>query len=196
MFKALPMGFVCPACSLVTPNSLIRCPRCNADLSACAAVQTEPSKFKECEEILAKQAFNADHDSDIAKLEEERAAFLAAKTAKLHHPLDDMIVTTETVVNFEIVERLGVLSAECVLGMGIFKDFFASVRDVVGGRVLSSETALKEAKELVIEQLKKDAYIAGANGVIAVDLDYSEVSGGGKSMLFVVATGTAVKANL
>lgn len=109
--------------------------------------------------------------------------------------LNKIILTTETYLDIKIEKRLGILSAECVIGMNILTDFFSSIRDVVGGRSKSFQNALKEAKENVLLELKQQAVDLDANAVIAIDLNYSEISGGGKSMLFVVATGTAVIIN-
>jgi len=77
--------------------------------------------------------------------------------------------------------------------MNIFKDIFAAVRDVVGGRSDASEKVLKDLKATCLTELKEEAYKVGADAVLGIDLDYSEFSGGGKSMLFLVASGTAVK---
>ena len=74
----------------------------------------------------------------------------------------------------------------------MFKDFFASVRDVFGGRSSSSQKALRDARRVCLAELRREALMVGANAVIGVDLDYSEISGDDKSMLFLVATGTAV----
>lgn len=109
--------------------------------------------------------------------------------------LNKIILTTETNLNLKIENRLGILSAECVIGMNIFKDIFSGIRDVIGGRNKTFQNTLKEAKENVLTELRQQAFDIGANAVIAIDLDYSEISGGGKSMLFVVATGTAVIIN-
>jgi uncharacterized protein YbjQ (UPF0145 family) len=106
--------------------------------------------------------------------------------------LNNIILTTETNLNIKIEKRLGILSSECVIGMNIFSDFFSSIRDVIGGRNRTFQNTLKEAKENVLLELKQQAVDINANAVIAIDLDYSEISGGGKSMLFVVASGTAV----
>lgn len=107
-----------------------------------------------------------------------------------------VVLTTETVFDNKIIERIEIITAECVFGMNIFKDLFAAVRDVVGGRSRVTQSILKDARKQVLYELKKEAHAVGANAVIAVDLDYSEFSGGGKSMLFVVASGTAVKAEI
>ena len=107
--------------------------------------------------------------------------------------LKGIILTTENDPNLEITERIEIISAECVYGMNIFRDMFSGVRDIVGGRSKSSQNVLRDARREVLRELRDEAFSIGANAVIAIDLNYSEFSGGGKSMLFVVATGTAVK---
>ena len=106
---------------------------------------------------------------------------------------DQILVTTETAPSFNIIKRVDVITAECVYGMNIFKDIFASFTDVFGGRSNSIQNTLRDARKTALAELRKEAALVGANAVIAVDLDYSEISGGGKSgMLFIVASGTAV----
>lgn len=102
-------------------------------------------------------------------------------------------LTTESAHGLEIAERLEIITAECVLGMNIFSDIAASVRDLVGGRNESYQTKLRDARKAVLKDLRLEAHRLGADAVVAVDLDYSEISGGGKSMLFLVASGTAVR---
>lgn len=106
---------------------------------------------------------------------------------------NEIILTTETNPNIKIEKRIEIITAECAFGMNIFKDIFAGVRDIVGGRSKGTQDILRDARKTVLKELRKEAYLVGANAVIAVDLDYSEFSGGGKSMLFVVASGTAVE---
>ena len=92
-----------------------------------------------------------------------------------------------------ISQYLGIVSGEAILGANIFKDFFAGIRDIVGGRSASYEGELRKAKDLAIEEMCEQARQMGANTVIAVDLDYETIStahGGG--MLMVTAAGTAV----
>ena len=101
--------------------------------------------------------------------------------------------TTPTYPNLEIEDVKGVITSECVFGMNIFRDFFASVTDIIGGRSEASQKVLRDARETCLNELKKEAYELGADGVIGIDLDYSEISGKGKGMLFLVASGTAVK---
>ncbi len=105
-----------------------------------------------------------------------------------------LILTTETSAHdLVIAERLGVVAAECVFGMHLFKDLFAEMRDLFGGRSEAVQNTLKDARKVALEELRSEAADLGADAVIGVDLDYSEISGGGKSMLFLVASGTAVK---
>jgi|TARA_B110000211_G_scaffold25183_1_gene25785 uncharacterized protein YbjQ (UPF0145 family) len=103
------------------------------------------------------------------------------------------LTTSFQFANQEIEIELGIVSAECVFGMNVFRDVFTSVRDVVGGRSKASEKVLKDLKDTCLAELKQDAFKLGADGVLSVSFDYQEFSGGGKSMLFLVASGTAVK---
>lgn len=105
----------------------------------------------------------------------------------------DLILTTENSMDeYRVVERIEIITAECVFGMNLFKDFFASITDIFGGRSSSSQKVLRNARLTCLTELRREALISGANAVIGIDLTYNEISGDGKSMLFVVATGTAV----
>lgn len=101
--------------------------------------------------------------------------------------------TTLMVPGFTTTQALDVVSAECAYGMNMLKDFFASVTDVVGGRSGSTQRVLRDARRKVMAELRAEAFALEADAVIGVRLDFNEFSGGGKAMLFVVATGTAVK---
>ena len=103
------------------------------------------------------------------------------------------LTTTPEYPNLAIDDVLGLVTAECVFGMNLFRDMFAAVRDAVGGRSSATQKVLRDAKTACLYELKREAHELGADGVIGIDLDYSEISGGGKSMLFLVASGTAVK---
>ncbi len=102
------------------------------------------------------------------------------------------ISTTATIPGREIRSAVDVISAECAFGMNLLRDFFASVTDITGGRSVSTQKVLRDARQTALLQLRYEAHNLGANAVVGVDLDYSEFSGGGKAMLFVVASGTAV----
>tara|TARA_B100000315_G_C14494207_1_gene549112 strand:- start:448 stop:885 length:438 start_codon:yes stop_codon:yes gene_type:complete len=105
----------------------------------------------------------------------------------------DIIVTTETSMQgYQITERIEIITAECVFGMNMFRDYFAGIRDIFGGRSKASQKVLRDSRRVCLTELRREALIVGANAVIGVDLDYNEISGDGKSMLFLVASGTAV----
>lgn len=122
----------------------------------------------------------------------QQANVVASTRQAYTDAVNSIMLTTETNPNLNIQKRLEIISAECVFGMNMFRDVFAGVRDVFGGRSKATQKVLRDARRKVLEELRLEAYEAGANAVIAVHLDYSEISGQGKSMLFVVASGTAV----
>lgn len=103
-----------------------------------------------------------------------------------------ILTTSSHLEGYRVTDHLDIVSAECVFGMNVLKDMFAGFRDFFGGRNRSSQDALREARVACLDELRREAASLGANAVIGIDLDYSEISGGGKSMLFLVATGTAV----
>ncbi len=104
-----------------------------------------------------------------------------------------MIVTTTPAVEGRPVrEYLGVVAGEAIVGANLFRDLFASVRDIVGGRSGAYEEVLRDARETALAELAAEAEKRGADAVIGVDLDYETVGGGG-SMLMVTAAGTAVR---
>ena len=103
-----------------------------------------------------------------------------------------MIVTTTPSIEGRQVERyLGIVTGEAILGTNVFRDMFASIRDIVGGRSATYEKALQEGREIAIREMSESAQALGANAVIGVDLDY-EVLGQANGMLMVTAAGTAV----
>ena len=105
--------------------------------------------------------------------------------------VEKVILTTAYVVsNREIDHEIEVITSECVYGMNVFRDFFAGARNFFGGRSDATQKVLSDLRETCLYELKALAYNKGADAVIAIDLDYSEFSGG---MLFLVASGTAVK---
>lgn len=102
-----------------------------------------------------------------------------------------LVTTTNTVEGKKVIKYLGLVSGEAILGANIFKDFFAGIRDIVGGRSAAYERELRQAKEIAINEMTAQAKSMGGNAVISVDLDY-ETLGQGGSMLMVSANGTAV----
>lgn len=133
-------------------------------------------------------------DGSKTKQEFDKQKIEKALTSKLNKvEAKDVLLTTETVPNLKITKRIDIITSECVYGMNIFKDIFASFSDTLGGRSNSIQNTLRDARKTALTELRKEAVSVGANAVIGIDLDYSEISGGGKSgMLFIVASGTAV----
>ncbi|MEY3702864.1 MAG: hypothetical protein RLZZ561_484 [Pseudomonadota bacterium] len=103
-----------------------------------------------------------------------------------------LVTTTHSIEGRKVEDYLGVVTGEVIVGANIFKDLFAGIRDIVGGRSGSYESTLRDARMTALNELKDEARALGADAVIGVDLDY-EVLGQGGSMLMVSASGTAVK---
>ena len=102
-----------------------------------------------------------------------------------------LITTTPTIEGKRITNYYGIVSGETIIGANVFRDLFASIRDIVGGRSGAYEEVLREAKETALREMQDQAARMGANAVIGVDLDYETVGGSG-SVLMVTASGTAV----
>ena len=121
----------------------------------------------------------------IEKLETKQAE--AGNAQKI----EAIVLTTETAPNLNIIKRIEIVTAECAFGMNIFKDLFAGVRDIVGGRSEAVQKTMRDSRKIALYELKKEAYEVGANAVVGVDLDYVKLSSAG-SMVMLVASGTAV----
>ena len=100
--------------------------------------------------------------------------------------------TTPTLEGQPIIEYCGVVTGEAILGANVFRDFFASIRDIVGCRSGAYEKELRKAREIAFEELSEQAKALGANAVVGIDIDYETV-GKDSSMLMVSVSGTAVK---
>lgn len=103
-----------------------------------------------------------------------------------------LVTTTNSVEGKKVTNYHGLVSGEAIMGANIFKDIFAGIRDIVGGRSASYERELKKAKDIAIQEMTETAQSLGANAIIAVDLDYETIGGGSGNMLMVSACGTAV----
>ena len=101
------------------------------------------------------------------------------------------VTTTPSVEGKRITKYCGVVTGEAILGANIFRDLFAGIRDIVGGRSAAYESELRKAKDIAVQEMQQQAAGLGANAVIGVDLDYETIGNGG-SMLMVSASGTAV----
>lgn len=102
-----------------------------------------------------------------------------------------IVTTTPTIEGARIREYRGIVTGEAIMGANIFRDLFAGVRDIVGGRSASYEKELRMARETALAELEVSAQQIGANAVVGVDLDY-EVLGQNNGMLMVSVSGTAV----
>lgn len=103
-----------------------------------------------------------------------------------------ILTTTNTLQDQKIVTYFGIVSGEAIIGANLFKDIFASITDIVGGRAGSYERVLREAKENALNEMQENAQKMGANAVIGIDLDYESL-GSNNSMLMVTACGTAIR---
>lgn len=103
-----------------------------------------------------------------------------------------ILTTTASIEGRPAQEYLGVINAQSIIGANMFKDIFAGIRDLIGGRSKTYERVIEEAKEDAMRELTQKAQSMGANAVVGIDLDFETVGASG-SMLMVIATGTAVR---
>lgn len=104
-----------------------------------------------------------------------------------------IVVTTPNLEGRKITRYIGLVSGDAILGANIFRDLFAGIRDIVGGRSAAYEQELRKAKQIALEEMEEQTQRLGGNAVVGVDLDYETISmGSGGGMLMVSATGTAV----
>ena len=103
-----------------------------------------------------------------------------------------LLTTTNTIEGKEITQYFGIVTGETIIGANVFRDFFASIRDIVGGRAGSYEEVLRKTKDTALQEMSQQAAAMGANAVIGIDLDYETVGDTG-SMLMVTAAGTAIR---
>jgi uncharacterized protein YbjQ (UPF0145 family) len=102
-----------------------------------------------------------------------------------------LVTTTPNIEGRKVTRYCGVVAGEAILGANLFKDLFAGIRDLVGGRSATYEAELQRARDIALQEMQQRAQELGANAVVGVDLDY-EVLGQGNGMLMVSASGTAV----
>lgn len=102
-----------------------------------------------------------------------------------------LVVTTNVLEGRKVTRYIGIVTGEAIMGANLFKDLFAGIRDIVGGRSAAYEEELRKAKDIAIAEMTQQAQMMGGNAVIGVDLDYETIGANG-SMLMVSASGTAV----
>lgn len=137
-----------------------------------------------CRAILSR-----DPASDVAIAQADAQA---AREAALDQA-SRIVLTTETAHNLAVLERLDIVTAEVVVGLHLFKDIAAGFRDVFGGRSKVMQEGLRDARRMALSELRLEAQTLGADAVVGIALDYSQISTGGGNMLFLVASGTAVR---
>ena len=149
------------------------------------------AECKECgKSIKAWEALGGACDDCYSRLKKHES-YTERKLAQ--QEFDAILVTTShTLQGIEVTKYLGVVSAECAYGMNMFKDMFANVRNLVGGRSAAVEDTMRDSRETVMQELKREAHAKGANAVIALDLDFTQLGAGGNMMVLVSASGTAV----
>lgn len=122
-----------------------------------------------------------------------RVLFVDPETIVLERGQEMIVSTTPNIEGKRISQYLGLVTGEAILGANIFKDLFAGIRDIVGGRSGAYEEELRQAKQIAIEEMLEQARGLGGNAVVGVDLDYETIGiGSGGNMLMVSANGTAV----
>lgn len=99
-----------------------------------------------------------------------------------------IVTTTPSVEGHRITAYKGVVVGEAILGANVFRDIFAGITDIIGGRSGAYEASLAEARETALRELEERAATLGGNAVVGVDLDYEVIN----NMLMVSASGTAV----
>jgi len=185
----------CPSCDVFNKIDDEICWKCGRPITQeerDAAVNDAEAK-----QLLAGKLVNPEPEEIKALLEQARQSgqWEAVPEAVLRKAANGVILTTSfNVAGHDVAEEIEIITAEIVYGVNIFKDIFAGVRDFVGGRSSALQKVLRDARKVVLSELRKEALTIGADAVIAVDLDYQEISGGGKSgLIMLVASGTGVK---
>lgn len=102
-----------------------------------------------------------------------------------------IVTSTPSIEGKRITQYHGIITGEAILGANIFKDFFAGIRDIVGGRSAAYEGELRKARDIALDELTQAARARGANAVVGLDIDYETIGANG-SMLMVSVSGTAV----
>jgi uncharacterized protein YbjQ (UPF0145 family) len=161
----------------------MKCIRCNSEIGASDPV-FEIKSFRHCEKCFT-EVTSIIREQQTAKPRPEYVASAA-------NPAHVILTTAPELAGYRVTRTLDIVTAECVLGLNFLRDFLAGMSDFFGGRSGTTQNKLREARQYCLSELRAEAQSVGANAVIAVSLSYSEFSGQGKSMLFLVASGTAV----
>lgn len=171
----------------------MKCSECGKEIDVLYAFKGRCGKCHG--EHLKASATNISVEALRADEELKRADARPVSESRFRNPEEykNITLTTEATHDLRISKRVEIISSEVVVGMNIFKDFFAGVRNVVGGRSQTIQTALRDIRIQALDELKREAFRVGADAVVGVNLSYQEIGATGSTMLFVVATGTGVR---
>lgn len=128
----------------------------------------------------------------VAEVEDMAEAVAEHRKINARNRTDMLISTTGALEGYDIKQYLGVVGAECVAGINIFRDFMAALSDIIGFRSGTMQNAIRNMRATCLDEIVLNASEVGANAIIGLRMDFSEISGQGKGMLFLAATGTAV----
>ena len=189
----------CPDCGkklgIMTPQVGPRCYNCHKENEVHIIENQKLEKAALAEkEARIKRIKETGTPQEKLNLAIELRDFSNYTTQELERILSQVKLTTAHLLyTHDILAEIEIVSAEVVEGMNIFKDLFAGMRDIVGGRSKAVQDTLREARENVLRELKIETICIGGNGVIGVHMDYHQMSAGTTSgMMMIVATGTAV----
>lgn len=176
------MQVTCPKCSHInteaTGNPLDTCPSCGLIYSRFDAAAA-----------MRERIFRARNTGDFSGIPRDQIPQELWSQAAA-----GVIVTTTPIVPGRAVAQvLDVVSGECVYGVNVLKDLLATAVDLTGGRNGVAQKVLRDARVAAIAQVRGEAFAIGADAVIGLQFTFNEISGGGKSMIYAVAAGTAVK---
>lgn len=168
----------------------VECPKCGAlngfdDAKCWKCRERIPYELRASAKAAAMMGHKEDEEK--ARRQEEQQEADARRLASI------VLTTAYQVAGRTVAREVDIITAECVFGMNIFRDIFVGARDLFGGRSETTQKVLRDARKVVLEELRKEAFSIGADAVIAVDIDYQEMGSGGSTMLMIVASGTAVE---
>lgn len=185
----------CPKCGVYNDVQDFKCWKCNRPITP---EEKEPvlrqAAIKQAEEERYNALSQEEKDRQILEKAKNLGDWSIVPEGILKGAAKKITLTTSfQLAQQEISSEVAIVTAEVAYGMNIFRDLFAGVRDIVGGRSGAVQKVLRDARNTVLFELRKEALMVGADAVIAVDLDYQELSGGEKNgMIMLIASGTAV----
>ena len=190
----MSMQLTCPKCGVFNKIDDNKCWKCSEPINDAE----RQSAIKMAEENTVKESLFISEQHEITiKAARESGDWSAVSDETIEQESASIILTTSyQLAAHNIIKEVGIVTSEVVYGMNIFSDLLSGVRDIVGGRSGAVQNVLKDAKRAVLNELRREALILNSDAVIAINLSYHELTGGGKNgMIMLVASGTAVKAS-